>query len=129
MDLKFEHLGLVGKPTMKVFSLFQSNQWSYLKLDAKNLLPTHHHTDIPPISVALDCNTKKIPTYNQLSIGQSFMCIAMIGENRQLVTDEPVEFEKQPVAVQDFRRIIDHFRRNLENITQINIEKPKDVNM
>ena len=57
------------------------------------------------------------------------MCIAMIGESRQLVTDEPVEFEKQPVAVQDFRRIIDHFRRNLENITQINIEKPKDVNM
>jgi hypothetical protein len=25
-------------------------------------------------------------------------------ENRQLVTDEPVEFEKEPVEVQDFRR-------------------------
>ena len=25
----------------------------------------------------------------------------MIGENRQLVTHEPVEFEKQPVEVQD----------------------------
>ena len=34
----------------------------------------------------------------------------MIGENRQLVTDEPVEFEKEPVEVQDCRRITDHFR-------------------
>ena len=34
----------------------------------------------------------------------------MIRENRQLVTNEPVEFEKQPVEVQDFRRITDHFR-------------------
>ena len=35
---------------------------------------------------------------------------AMIGENRQLVTDEPVEFDKLPVEVQDFRRITDHFK-------------------
>ena len=34
----------------------------------------------------------------------------MIGENRQLVTDEPVEFEKQLVEVQDCKRITDHFR-------------------
>ena len=34
----------------------------------------------------------------------------MIGENRQLVTDEPVEFEKQPVEVQDCRKFTDHFR-------------------
>ena len=34
----------------------------------------------------------------------------MIGENRQLVTDEPVEFEKQPAEVQTFRKITDHFR-------------------
>ena len=34
----------------------------------------------------------------------------MIGEHRQLVTDEPVEFEKQPVEVQDCRNITDHFR-------------------
>jgi hypothetical protein len=34
----------------------------------------------------------------------------MIGENRHLVTDEPVEFEKQPVEVQDFGRITGHFR-------------------
>ena len=33
----------------------------------------------------------------------------MIGENRQLVTDEPVEFEKQPVEVQDCRKLTDHF--------------------
>ena len=34
----------------------------------------------------------------------------MIWENRQLVTDEPVEFEKYTVEVQDCRRITDHFR-------------------
>ena len=34
----------------------------------------------------------------------------MIGENRQLVTDEPVEFEKEPVEVQDCREIANHFR-------------------
>ena len=35
----------------------------------------------------------------------------MIGENRQLDTDEPVEFEKKPVEVhQDCRKITDHFR-------------------
>jgi hypothetical protein len=34
----------------------------------------------------------------------------MIGKNRQLVIDEPVEFEKQPVEVQDCRKIIDHLR-------------------
>ena len=39
----------------------------------------------------------------------------MSGENRQLVTDEPVEFEKRPVEVGDFRRITDHLWRNLHN--------------
>ena len=34
----------------------------------------------------------------------------MIGENWQLGTDEPVEFEKEPVEVQDCRRITDRFR-------------------
>ena len=34
----------------------------------------------------------------------------MIGENRHLVTNEPVEFEKEPVEVQDCRKITDHFR-------------------
>ena len=34
----------------------------------------------------------------------------MTGENRQLVTDEPVEFEKYPVEVQDFRKITENFR-------------------
>ena len=31
--------------------------------------------------------------------------MAMIGENRQLVTDEPVEFEKQPVEFQDCKKL------------------------
>ena len=34
----------------------------------------------------------------------------MIGENRQLVTVKPVEFEKQPLEVQDCRKNTDHFR-------------------
>ena len=35
----------------------------------------------------------------------------MIGENHQLVTDEPVEFQKPPVEVhQDCRKITDHCR-------------------
>jgi hypothetical protein len=33
----------------------------------------------------------------------------MIGENRKLVIDEPVEFEKLRVEVQDFKRITNHF--------------------
>jgi hypothetical protein len=34
----------------------------------------------------------------------------MIGENRQLVTDEPVGFEKEPpVEVQDCRKFTHHF--------------------
>ena len=31
-------------------------------------------------------------------------------KNRWLVADEPVEFKKQPVEVQDFRRFTAHFR-------------------
>ena len=34
----------------------------------------------------------------------------MISENQQLVTNEPVEFEKFPVEVQDCKKITDHFR-------------------
>ena len=34
----------------------------------------------------------------------------MIGENRQLVTNAPVEFEIQPVEVQDCRKVTAHFR-------------------
>ena len=33
----------------------------------------------------------------------------MIGENRQLLTNEVVEFEKKPVEVQDYRKITNHF--------------------
>jgi hypothetical protein len=34
----------------------------------------------------------------------------MIGENRQLVTGAPVEFEIYPVTVQNCRNITNHFR-------------------
>ena len=35
---------------------------------------------------------------------------SMIGENQQVVTDEPVEFEIKPVEVQDCREFINHLR-------------------
>ena len=49
----------------------------------------------------------------------------MNGENWPLVTDEPVEFEKEPVEVQDFRKITHHFRRIYIIYPQINIENQK----
>jgi hypothetical protein len=59
------------------------------------------------------------------------MSKAMIGENRQLVTDEPVEFEKCPVEVQDCRRNTNHFggicRRIYPNFIKEN--RLEDVNM
>jgi hypothetical protein len=35
--------------------------------------------------------------------------LSLSGKNRRFVTDEPVEFEKQPVEVGDFHRITDRF--------------------
>ena len=46
----------------------------------------------------------------------------MIGENQQLVTDEPVE-------IQDCRKITDHFREICRIYPQYNKGKPKDFNM
>ena len=37
---------------------------------------------------------------------------AMIRENRKLVTNEPVEFEKYPIEVQDCRKCTDQFEGN-----------------
>ena len=34
----------------------------------------------------------------------------IIGENWQLVTNEPVKFDKSPVEVLDWRKITDHYR-------------------
>ena len=34
----------------------------------------------------------------------------MNGENQQVLTDEPVDFEKEPVEVQDFKQTINQFR-------------------
>ena len=47
----------------------------------------------------------------------------MIGEDRQLVTDLPVEFEEKPVEVKT-----DHFRR-IYRIPQFKERKLEDVNM
>jgi hypothetical protein len=53
----------------------------------------------------------------------------MIGENRQLVTDEPVEFEKQLVEVQDSRKITNHFRGIFRIYPNLIKGKLEDVNM
>ena len=34
----------------------------------------------------------------------------MVGENRQLVTDEPVEVEIKLIEVEDYTKFTDHFR-------------------
>jgi len=57
-------------------------------------------------------------------------CITNVtGENRQLVTNEPVEFEKYPVEVQDCRKITDHFRGIYRIYPNLINGKPEDVNM
>ena len=39
-----------------------------------------------------------------------YMAKAGIGENRQVVTNEPVQFEKSPVEVGDCRKVTDRLR-------------------
>ena len=53
----------------------------------------------------------------------------LLWENRRLVTDEPVEFEKPPVEVGDFRRMTWHFRGICGIYPHFNKGKPEDVNM
>jgi hypothetical protein len=53
----------------------------------------------------------------------------MIGENRQLVTDELVEFEKQLVEVRDCRKLTDHFRGIYRIILRFDKGESEVVNM
>ena len=53
----------------------------------------------------------------------------MIGENRQLVTNEPVEFEEELVEVQDCRKITHSFRGINKIYPYSNEGKPDDANM
>ena len=53
----------------------------------------------------------------------------MIGENRQLVTNEPVEFEEYPVEGQDCRKITDQFRGIYRIYPNLIKRKPEDVNI
>lgn len=55
--------------------------------------------------------------------------LTMNRENWPLIIHEPVEFQKQAVAVQDLQEDYQSFQRNLENMPQIHEEKPNDVNM
>ena len=49
--------------------------------------------------------TQDISMHDMPSSSSILMPSAMIGENRQLVTNEPVEFEEEPVEVKDCRKI------------------------
>ena len=53
----------------------------------------------------------------------------MIGENEQLVIDEPIEFEKYPVEVQDCMKITGHFRGIYKLYPNLIKGKPEDGNM
>ena len=51
------------------------------------------------------------------------------GENQLLVMEDPIESEKQLVEVQDFKKVTNHSRNEIEYIPQIKEQKLKDVNM
>ena len=51
--------------------------------------------------------------YVLLQKNESWHSSSMNEKNRPLVTDDPFDFEKQPVEVQDFRKIAHHLWRNL----------------
>ena len=53
----------------------------------------------------------------------------MIGKDRQLVTDEPVEFEEQPVEVEDCRKITDQFTGIYRIYLKLMKGKPQDVDI
>ena len=53
----------------------------------------------------------------------------MVGENWQLITIEPVEFEEKPVEVQDCRKMTHHFVGICRIYLRFNKGKPEDVNM
>lgn len=55
--------------------------------------------------------------------------LTMNRENWPLIIPEPVEFQKETVALQELREDYQSFQRNLENMPQIHEEKLKDVNM
>ena len=55
----------------------------------------------------LNSTTQTLQAHNTFHLGPSG---TMIAENRQLFTNEPIEFEEKPVEVQDCRKCIDHFR-------------------
>ena len=46
-----------------------------------------------------------------------------------VVTNEPVDFEKQLVKAQNLRKLTNHSRGIYKNIPKVIIEKSKDVNM
>jgi hypothetical protein len=53
----------------------------------------------------------------------------MNGENQPLVTNEPVEFEKEPIEFQDLRKITHHFRGIYGMHLKLMKRKLKNCNM
>ena len=54
---------------------------------------------------------------------------AMIGENRQKVMNEPVEFENNRLNLKGCMKITDPLREIYKNMPQFDKGKPEDVNM
>ena len=53
----------------------------------------------------------------------------MIGENRQKVMNEPVEFENNRLNLKGCMKITDPLREIYKNMPQFDKGKPEDVNM
>ena len=47
-------------------------------------------------------------------------------ENCELVADEPVQFQKWPVEVQDYRNFTDLFRKIYRTYLKLIIQNPED---
>ena len=54
---------------------------------------------------------------------------SMFGKHRWLVADEPVEFEKYLVEVQDFKKFTNHFRGSYKISLKWMKANPEDVNL
>ena len=93
------------------------NHHSEVGLTHKTKRPWHSENSQPLVysilSCIRNCKNKTLRSHTDYAqkYPQTLQYTSKIGENRRLVTNEPVEFEKYPVEVhQDCRKLTDHFR-------------------
>jgi hypothetical protein len=84
------------------------------------------------------CESYSTKTYSKLSGRNPCRCTkitkvqpprAINGENRPLLADEPVEYEKYLNEVQDFKKFADHFKETYEIYLKLIKKIPKNHNM